>query len=107
MKKGVSVLRAYHNPSYVSSGGRPRTIPSAEDAPLSERLNASGVPAGSAARHDRSLRRFSNALNRAGSSISGLDHAARIEFAQKLFPKDEHLLFALVAQASVSSRNAA
>ncbi|TFV28670.1 MULTISPECIES: hypothetical protein [Bradyrhizobium] len=95
IKKGLSVLRAYHDPSYVASGGRPRTIPSADDAPLSERLNASGMTSGSAARHDRSLRRFSNALNLAGHSISGLDHAARIEFAQKLFPKDEHLLFAL------------
>ncbi|MDI3567401.1 Ulp1 family isopeptidase [Bradyrhizobium sp. Arg816] len=97
MKKGLSVLRAYRDPSYVASasGGRPRTIPSADDAPLSERLNASGMTAGSAARHDRSLRRFSNALNLAGYSISGLDHAARIEFAQKLFPKDELLLFAL------------
>ena len=95
MKKGLGVLRAYHDPSYVTSGGRPRTIPSAEDAPLSERLSASGMKPGSAARHDRSLRRFSNALNLAGYSISGLDHATRIEFAQKLFPKDEHLLFAL------------
>ncbi|WP_225157459.1 Ulp1 family isopeptidase [Bradyrhizobium sp. IC4059] len=95
MKKGLGVLRAYHDPSYVTSGGRPRTIPSAEDAPLSERLNASGMTSGSAARHDRSLRRFSNALNLAGYSISGLDHAARIEFAQKLFPNDELLLFAL------------
>ncbi|WP_235885843.1 Ulp1 family isopeptidase [Bradyrhizobium niftali] len=95
IKKGLSVLRAYHDPSYVASGGRPRTIPSADDAPLSDRLNASGMTSGSAARHDRSLRRFSNALNLAGHSISGLDHAARIEFAQKLFPKDEHLLFAL------------
>ncbi|WP_271500901.1 Ulp1 family isopeptidase [Bradyrhizobium sp. CCBAU 11357] len=95
MKKGLGILRAYHDPSYVHSGGRPRTIPSAEDAPLSERLNASGMTSGSAARHDRSLRRFSNALNLAGYSISGLDHAARIEFAQKLFPNDEHLLFAL------------
>ncbi|WP_244978850.1 Ulp1 family isopeptidase [Bradyrhizobium pachyrhizi] len=95
MKKGVNILRSYHDPSYVASGGRPRTIPSAEDAPLSERLNASGMTSGSAARHDRSLRRFSNALKSAGYSISGLDHAARIEFAQKLFPKDEHLLFAL------------
>ncbi|SFN84463.1 type III effector protein XopD [Bradyrhizobium sp. Rc3b] len=95
MKKGLSVLRAYRDPSYVVSGGRPRTIPSAEDAPLSERLNASGMTSGSAARHDRSLRRFSNALNVEGYSISGLDHAARIEFAQKLFPKDELLLFAL------------
>ncbi len=95
MKKGLNILRSYHDPSYVASGGRPRTIPSAEDAPLSERLNASGMTSGSAARHDRSLRRFSNALKLAGYSISGLDHAARIEFAQKLFPKDEHLLFAL------------
>ncbi|WP_404538274.1 Ulp1 family isopeptidase [Bradyrhizobium sp. USDA 223] len=95
MKKGLGVLRAYHDPNYVTSGGRPRTIPSAEDAPLSERLSASGMKPGSAARHDRSLRRFSNALNLAGYSISGLDHATRIEFAQKLFPKDEHLLFAL------------
>ncbi|WP_245570282.1 Ulp1 family isopeptidase [Bradyrhizobium ottawaense] len=95
IKKGLGVLRAYHDPSYVASGGRPRTIPSAEDAPLSERLNASGMTSGSAARHDRSLRRFSNALNRAGYSISGLDDAARIEFAQKLFPNDELLLFAL------------
>ncbi|MGY4626933.1 hypothetical protein ACVWY3_004689 [Bradyrhizobium sp. USDA 4486] len=95
MKKGLSVLRAYHDPCFVASGGRPRTMPSAEDAPLSERLSASGMTPGSAARHDRSLRRFSNALNRAGYSISGLDHAARIEFAQKWFPKDEHLLFAL------------
>ncbi|MGY3600795.1 hypothetical protein ACVIGB_008844 [Bradyrhizobium sp. USDA 4341] len=95
MKKGLNILRSYHDPSYVASGGRPRTIPSAEDAPLSERLNASGMTSGSAARHDRSLRRFSNALKPAGYSISGLDHAARIEFAQKLFPKDEHLLFAL------------
>ncbi|MGX1168624.1 hypothetical protein AB7M16_004890 [Bradyrhizobium sp. USDA 372] len=95
MKKGLGVLRAYHDRSYVASGGRPRTIPSAEDAPLSERLNASGMTSGSAARHDRSLRRFSNALNLAGYSISGLDHAARIEFAQKLFPNDELLLFAL------------
>ncbi|NEU94357.1 hypothetical protein FNJ47_00575 [Bradyrhizobium sp. UFLA 03-164] len=53
------------------------------------------MTSGSAARHDRSLRRFSNALKPAGYSISGLDHAARIEFGQKLFPKDEHLLFAL------------
>ncbi|WP_229195502.1 hypothetical protein [Bradyrhizobium acaciae] len=95
VKKGLNILRSYHDPSYVASGGRPRTIPSAEDAPLSERLNASGMTSGSAARHDRSLRRFSNALKSAGYSISGLDHAARIEFAQKLFPKDEHLLFAL------------
>ncbi|MGY4174933.1 hypothetical protein ACVIHH_000224 [Bradyrhizobium sp. USDA 4518] len=95
MKKGLNILRSYHDPNYVASGGRPRTIPSAEDAPLSERLNASGMTSGSAARHDRSLRRFSNALKLAGYSISGLDHAARIEFAQKLFPKDEHLLFAL------------
>ncbi|MBB4423684.1 hypothetical protein GGD66_002228 [Bradyrhizobium sp. CIR48] len=95
MKKGLNVLRAYHDPSYVASGGRPRTIPSADDAPLSERLNASGMTTGSAARHDRSLRRFSNALNLPGYSISGLDYAARIEFAQKLFPKDELLLFAL------------
>ncbi|MHC2440105.1 Ulp1 family isopeptidase [Bradyrhizobium sp. USDA 4451] len=95
MKKGLNILRSYHDSSYVASGGRPRTIPSAEDAPLSERLNASGMTSGSAARHDRSLRRFSNALKVEGCSISELDHAARIEFAQKLFPKDEHLLFAL------------
>lgn len=95
MKKGLGVLRAYHDPSFVSSGGRPRTMPSADDAPLSERLKASGMTPGSVALYDRSLRRFSKALNGAGYSISGLDHAARIEFAQKWSPKDEHILIAL------------
>ncbi|MGY3533347.1 MULTISPECIES: Ulp1 family isopeptidase [Bradyrhizobium] len=95
MKKGLNILRSYHDRSYVASGGRPRTIPSAEDAPLSERLNASGMTSCSVALYDRSLRRFSNALKSEGYSISGLDHAARIAFAQKLFPKDEHLLIAL------------
>ncbi|MDF0585089.1 Ulp1 family isopeptidase [Bradyrhizobium yuanmingense] len=95
MKKALGVLRAYHDPSFVSSGGRPRTMPSADDAPLSERLKASGMTPGSVALYDRSLRRFSKALNRAGYSISGLDHAARIEFAQKWSPKDEHILIAL------------
>ncbi|RQH05243.1 hypothetical protein EHH60_32850 [Bradyrhizobium sp. RP6] len=96
MLAGLNAVSAYLDPAYVANhAGRPPVAPSAEDAHLLERLDLSGIGTSTAALYDLSFRRFSNALNAAGHTISGLDSAARREFARKLFPGDRNLVPAL------------
>ncbi|WP_157113719.1 hypothetical protein [Bradyrhizobium embrapense] len=96
MLAGLNALGAYLDPAYVACrAGRPTIVPSAADAQLLDRLDLSGLTTNSVALYDSSFRRFSKALNVAGHTISGLDDAARIEFARKLFPRDRNLVPAL------------
>ncbi|WP_395387728.1 Ulp1 family isopeptidase [Mesorhizobium ciceri] len=94
IKTALNFLRAYHEPGYSAPGRRP--VPSKADAHLLEQVaNDSRLAPGSRAVYGRKLRRFSEALESQGRTISGLDHDSRIEFAERLFPGNRNLLSAL------------
>nr|WP_246592241.1 Ulp1 family isopeptidase [Aminobacter anthyllidis] len=83
-----------------NSGGRVPmrrvAVPSKADAHVLEQVASdSRLAPYTRAVYGRNLRRFSEALERRGLTISGLDHDSRIEFAETLFPDSRNLTFAL------------
>ncbi|UWU19423.1 C48 family peptidase (plasmid) [Rhizobium sullae] len=94
MKAALSVLRAYHEPGYSATARR--LVPSKADAHILEQVNSdSSLASGTRAAYGRNLRRFSEALESRGQTISGLDHDSRIELAKRLFPDKLPLISAL------------
>ncbi|PTE06137.1 peptidase C48, partial [Mesorhizobium helmanticense] len=96
MKSALHVLRAYHEPGHSATGGRPVAVPSKADAHVLEQVASdSRLAPNTRAVYGRNLRRFSEALESRGLTISGLDHDSRIKFAETLFPDSRNLTFAL------------
>ncbi|WP_244662039.1 hypothetical protein [Mesorhizobium huakuii] len=96
IKRALNVLRAYHEPGYSAAVGRPAPVPSKADAHVLEQVTSdSRLASSSRAEYGRNLRKFSEALESRGLTISGLDHDSRIKFAETLFPSHRNLLFAL------------
>ncbi|PBB10063.1 hypothetical protein CK231_31550 [Mesorhizobium loti] len=94
MRTALNVLRAYHDPGYSTPGRRP--VPSKADARVIEQVTGdSSLASSTRVVYSRTLRRFSEALESRGQTISGLDHDSRIEFAERLFPGNGNLLSAL------------
>ena len=96
IRPALNVLRAYHEPGYSATGRWPVTVPSKADAHVLEQVTSdSSLAPSTRVAYGRSLRRFSEALERRGQTISGLDHDLRIEFAEVLFPGNDFLRLAL------------
>ncbi|MUT27075.1 peptidase C48 [Mesorhizobium japonicum] len=96
IKPALNVLRAYHEPGYSATGRWPVTVPSKADAHVLEQVTSDSTLASSTrVVYGRHLRRFSEALEGLGQTISGLDHDSRIEFAETLFPGNHYLRLAL------------
>ena len=96
IKTALNVLRAYHEPGYSATGRWPVTVPPKADAHVLEQVTSdSRLASSTRVVYDRSLRRFSEALDSRGQTISGLDHDSRIEFAKRLFPGNPYLRLAL------------
>ncbi|QPB24826.1 hypothetical protein ISN39_34250 (plasmid) [Rhizobium sp. 007] len=95
IKSALNALRTYHEPGYSAPTGRPR-MPSKADAHVLKQVTGdSRLAPSTRALYGRSLRKFSEELERRGQTISGLDHDSRIEFAKSLFPADRKLVPAL------------
>ncbi|TGV84669.1 peptidase C48 [Mesorhizobium sp. M00.F.Ca.ET.158.01.1.1] len=112
MKTALSVLRAYYDPGYSASGPgrRPVPVPSKADARVIELVTGdSSLASSTRVVYGRSLRRFSEALESQGLTISGLDHDSRIKFAGTLLPVDRYLRLALerVRDAEAASHRGA
>ncbi|PBC07535.1 peptidase C48 [Mesorhizobium sp. WSM3859] len=96
MRTALKVLRAYHEPGYSAAGRWPVTVPSKADARVIEQVTGdSSLASSTRVVYSRSLRRFSEALESRGQTISGLDHNSRIELAETLFPGNHYLRLAL------------
>ncbi|BCH12730.1 hypothetical protein MesoLj131c_69880 (plasmid) [Mesorhizobium sp. 131-3-5] len=96
IRPALNVLRAYHEPGYSATGRWPVTVPSKADAHVLEQVTSdSSLAPSTRVVYGHSLRRFSEALDRRGRTISGLDHDSRIEFAEVLFPGNDYLRWAL------------
>ncbi|QGX80501.1 hypothetical protein EB234_29410 [Mesorhizobium japonicum R7A] len=96
IRPALNVLRAYHEPGYSATGRWRVTVPSKADAHVLEQVTSdSSLAPSTRVAYGRSLRRFSEALERRGQTISGLDHDSRIEFAEVLFPGNDYLRLAL------------
>ncbi|MBT1159897.1 hypothetical protein J1C56_30640, partial [Aminobacter anthyllidis] len=96
IRPALNVLRAYHEPGYSATGRWPVTVPSKADAHVLEQVTSdSSLAPSTRVVYGHSLRRFSEALERRGRTISGLDHDSRIEFAEVLFPGNDYLRLAL------------
>ncbi|CAN7267993.1 Ulp1 family isopeptidase [Mesorhizobium caraganae] len=96
IRPALNVLRAYHEPGYSATGRWPVTVPSKADAHVLEQVTSdSSLAPSTRVVYGHSLRRFSEALDRRGRTISGLDHDSRIEFAEVLFPGNDYLRLAL------------
>nr|WP_245430184.1 Ulp1 family isopeptidase [Mesorhizobium loti] len=96
IKTALNVLRAYHEPGYSATGRWPVPVPSKADAHVLEQVTSdSSLASSTRAIYGRNLRKFSEALESRGQTISGLDHYSRIEFAERLFPGNRYLRLAL------------
>ncbi|QKC92245.1 hypothetical protein EB230_30510 [Mesorhizobium sp. NZP2234] len=96
IRPALNVLRAYHEPGYSATGRWPVAVPSKADAHVLEQVTSdSSLAPSTRVAYGRSLRRFSEALERRGQTISGLDHDSRIKFAEALFPGNDFLRLAL------------
>ncbi|MGX8009690.1 hypothetical protein ACVDG8_012100 [Mesorhizobium sp. ORM8.1] len=95
MKTALNVLRAYHDPGY-SVPGRPVPVPAKADAHLLEKAAGdSALGLGTRDKYVLALRRFSEALDSQGQTITGLDHDWRAEIAKSVYPDDRNLRYAL------------
>ncbi|WP_130231968.1 hypothetical protein [Bradyrhizobium sp. Leo121] len=96
MRRALTMLRNYREPDVSAHRGPRRHTFSQDDKRVIERATHAAVEKGRSLtavdRYCRSLRRFSEVLNRNGEGISTLDHGSLIARAKGLFPDDGALI---------------